>query len=80
MCVAVPGRVVSIDTPRGRSRMARVTLGAVERVVDLAMVPEAVVGDYVVVHSGFAVSVLPEQVARETLQLLEADPLGGVGD
>lgn len=59
MCVAVPGRVVSIGERSGPSIPARVAFGEVERDIDLAMVPEASVGDHVITHSGYAVRVVP---------------------
>lgn len=59
MCVAVPGRIVSIGECSGPSIPATVVFGEVERQVDLAMVPEAVVGDDVITHSGFAIRIVP---------------------
>jgi len=64
MCLAIPALVKSID-----GEMARVELGGVERDVSLALTPEARVGDYVLIHTGFAISVMDEQEARETLDL-----------
>jgi hydrogenase expression/formation protein HypC len=64
MCLAIPTRIVAID-----GQMARVELGGVERQVSLALTPEAEVGNYVIVHTGFALSVLDEQEAQETLRL-----------
>lgn len=58
MCVALPGRIVSIGEPNGVSLPALVRLGEVDRSVDLCFVPEANVGDYVVVHSGYALRVV----------------------
>lgn len=69
MCLAVPGRVIEIDDS-GFMRMARVDFGGVVREVCLAYVPEAQVGDYVIVHTGFAISRLDEAEAQETLRLL----------
>jgi hydrogenase expression/formation protein HypC len=81
MCLAVPGRVVDIDG-EGDLRMARVDFGGVAREACLAYVPEAAVGDYVLVHVGFAIAVVDETAARqalETLAELEAldDPPAG---
>lgn len=72
MCVAAPGRVVSIESPEGRSIPAVVARagGGAER-VDLMMVPHAKVGDYVVVHSGFAITTVEATVAVETIRLFE---------
>ena len=65
MCLAIPTRIVAID-----GQMAQVELGGIERQISLALTPEAGVGDYVIVHTGFALSVLDEQEAQETLRLL----------
>lgn len=66
MCLAVPMKVMSIQGDR-----ARALLGDVEREIGLAMLPEVQVGDYVIVHAGFAIQRLDEQEALETLQLFE---------
>jgi hydrogenase expression/formation protein HypC len=64
MCLAVPLRIQKIE-----GVMADVELGGVMRQVSLMLTPEAHVGDYVLVHTGFAISVLDEQEAQETLAL-----------
>jgi len=70
MCLAVPGQVVTIqDDPL---RMATVSFAGVTKSVSLAMVPEAQVGDYVIVHVGFAISRLDEVAARHSLELYRA--------
>lgn len=69
MCLAVPGRVMEIQG-EGELRMARVDFSGVSRQACLACTPEARVGDYVLVHVGFALSVLDEAAARETLDAL----------
>jgi len=69
MCLAVPGRVVAIEG-EGEFRMARVEFGGVAREVCLAYVPEARTGNYVLVHVGFAIAVVDEAAARETLATL----------
>ncbi|NIN95165.1 MAG: HypC/HybG/HupF family hydrogenase formation chaperone [Anaerolineae bacterium] len=66
MCVAVPLLVKSIDGLRAEVEMSGVT-----RVVSLDLTPDAQVGDYVIVHAGFAISILDEEEAEETLQLFE---------
>jgi len=66
MCLAVPVRVQRIE-----GQMATVELGGVLRQVSLVLTPEAQEGDYVLVHTGFAISVLDEQEAQETLKLFE---------
>lgn len=69
MCLAIPGRIVEV-TEDGLMRMGRVDFGGVIREVCLAYVPEAGIGDYVIVHIGFAISQLDEDEAQETLRLL----------
>lgn len=65
MCLAVPTRIKHID-----GDMAEVELDGVCRTVSLAMVPDAQVDDFVLVHAGYAISVLDEGDALETLRLL----------
>jgi len=67
MCLAVPSKIVSI-----KDDMAEVEIGGVIRETSLQLVPEARVGDYVLLHAGFAIQVLDEDEARETLKLLES--------
>jgi hydrogenase expression/formation protein HypC len=69
MCLAIPGRIVEVNED-GLMRMGRVDFGGVTREVCLAYVPEAQVGDYVIVHVGFAISQLDEDEAQETIRLL----------
>ena len=69
MCLGVPAKVTAIRRT-DRLRMGTVDFGGVGREVCLDWVPEAVVGDYVLVHVGFAISVIDEAEARETLRLL----------
>jgi hydrogenase expression/formation protein HypC len=73
MCVAVPLLVKSIQ-----NRQAEVEMGGVSRLVSLELTPEAKVGDYVIVHAGYAIGILDEQEALETLELFRqmADLLG----
>jgi hydrogenase expression/formation protein HypC len=69
MCLGIPGRIIETDDG-GLMRMGKVDFGGVTREVCLAYVPEAQVGDYVIVHVGFAISQLDEDEARETFDLL----------
>ena len=70
MCLAVPGQVMTIqDDPL---RTGTVSFAGVTKSVSLAMVPEAQVGDYVIVHVGFAISRLDEAAARRSLELYQA--------
>ena len=72
MCLAVPGKIVSIDGDEPIVRRGRVEFGGVTIDVSLACVPEAKVGDYVLVHAGFALNVVDEEQARLTLELLQS--------
>jgi hydrogenase expression/formation protein HypC len=82
MCLGVPGKVLEIRSEQG-TRMATVDFGGVTKVVCLAYVPEAQVGDYTIVHAGFAITRLDEASALETLQLFAdlgvLDELGEAG-
>ncbi|MBA4370685.1 MAG: HypC/HybG/HupF family hydrogenase formation chaperone [Coriobacteriaceae bacterium] len=67
MCLAIPAQIVSI----GELNMAEVDIVGVTRHVSLEMVPEAKPGDYVLVHAGFAIQVVDEEYANETLEYLK---------
>jgi hydrogenase expression/formation protein HypC len=67
MCLAVPGRVESVRDDRGM-RMGRVNFGGVVKDVCLAYLPDIAVGDYAIVHVGFAIARVDEDSARETLR------------
>ena len=71
MCVALPCRIESITAGEGLSRRAQVSVpnGTVAD-IDLVMVPEAVSGDFVIVHSGFAISRVSDSSAQATLDIL----------
>ena len=69
MCLAVPGKIVDTEEIDG-VRMGRVEFGGIARQACLDFVPEAQVGDYVVVHVGFAISRLDAEEARRTYQAL----------
>ncbi len=66
MCVAVPMQIKKIDGDRGV-----VDIGGVEREVGLQLIKDAKVGDYVIVHAGFAIQRLDEEIAKETLALFD---------
>lgn len=75
MCLAIPGKVLS-DYEQGSMRMAKVQFGGIVREACLEYVPETKVGDYVLVHVGFAISRVDEEEAQRTYQLLlEMDQL-----
>ena len=69
MCLAIPGKVEQIT--EGDVRMGRVNFGGVVKNVCLDYVPEVCVGDYTIVHVGFALSKIDEKTALETLELFE---------
>jgi len=70
MCLAVPGRIEEIYQKDGL-KMAQVDFGGIRREVCLDYVPEARVGEYCIIHVGFALSLLSETEAKETLALLK---------
>ena len=69
MCLAVPGKILETKEENG-SRLGRVQFGGITRQVQLDFVPEAVIGDYVIVHVGFALSTVNAEEAERTYQLL----------
>jgi hydrogenase expression/formation protein HypC len=71
MCLAVPGKVIEVED-RDDTRMAKVDFGGVVKDVCLAYLPDIAVGDYTIVHVGFAISKLDEASALETLALFES--------
>ncbi len=70
MCLAVPGKILSIQGA-DIERLARVSFGGIVKEVSLVYVPEANVGDYVIVHVGFALSVVDEAEALQTFEYLK---------
>ncbi len=70
MCLAVPGEILEITNEDPIMRIGNVSFGGVVKEINLAYVPEAAIGDYVIVHVGFAISVLDEEEAMQTLQYL----------
>jgi len=63
MCLAIPTQITTIDD----NQMATVVLGGVERQISLVMTPEAQVGDYVLVHTGYAITLMDEDEAQASL-------------
>lgn len=82
MCLGVPGKIIEIYETSGL-KMGTIDFGGVTREACLAYVPEAKIGDYTIIHVGFALNVISEEEAQETLDLLrqvaeveaEIDPL-----
>lgn len=71
MCLAVPGKIIDVQHRDG-TRMAKVDFGGVVKDVCLAYLPDIGVGDYTIVHVGFAIQKLDEASALETLALFES--------
>ncbi len=70
MCLAVPGKVISIGGEDPIMRTGRIDFGGVIREVNLCYVPEVKLGDYVVVHVGFALSIVDEEEANKVFEYL----------
>jgi hydrogenase expression/formation protein HypC len=70
MCLAVPGKILSMSGNEPLERMGRVSFGGIVKEVSLAYTPEANVGDYVIVHVGFAISRLDEAEAHRVFEYL----------
>jgi len=77
MCLAVPGKVLSIQG-EDIARVGRVNFGGIVKEVNLAYVPQAGIGDYVVVHVGFAISVMDEREATQVFEYLKQ--IGELGE
>jgi hydrogenase expression/formation protein HypC len=80
MCLGIPGKIVKMIDEDPFSRLAEVNFSGAKKVISLAFVPEAREGNYVIVHAGFAISVLDEQEAAETLALLQQVDEGWGGE
>lgn len=80
MCLGIPGLITQINPPEHGLVMGRVNFGGLEREVCLGYTPEAKLGDYVLVHVGFALSVLDPEAAQQLLaDLAEIERLGELG-
>jgi hydrogenase expression/formation protein HypC len=83
MCLAIPGKIVSISGETPLERTGKVDFGGILKQASLAYVPEAKVGDYVIVHVGFALSTVDEEEAHKVFEYLrqmeELDELGQSG-
>lgn len=75
MCLAIPGKIVAIDAADTDNPIGRIDFGGIVRPISLAFVPEAGVGDHVIVHAGFALSLIDEAEASASLNALRE--LGG---
>lgn len=68
MCLAIPGKVLSLSQNDPLMRTGRVSFNGIVKEVNLAYVPEAKVNDYVIVHAGFAISLLDQGAAQASLE------------
>ena len=71
MCLAVPGQLISMDDSPPLLRMGKVSFGGILKEVNLAYVPEVKLGDYVLVHVGFALSIVDEAEANQVFGYLQ---------
>ena len=78
MCLAIPGKIISIEGS-DFERCGKVNFGGIKKDVNLAYVPEAKVNDYVIVHVGFAISILDKDEANKVFEYLkQMDELGAL--
>ena len=69
MCLAIPGKIVNIaEGNNSLERSGKVSFGGILKEVNLAYVPEAKINNYVIVHAGFALSIVDEEEAQQTLE------------
>ena len=80
MCLAIPGRVVNVEGDEPAFRRGKVDFGGIKKDISLAFTPEVKAGDYVLVHVGFALSIVDEAEAQrifETLKMLDEMEMPG---
>lgn len=70
MCLAVPGKITSLTDENPLTRRGKVDFGGISKEVQLSFVPDAEVGDYVLVHVGFAISTVDEEEAMRVFEIL----------
>jgi len=70
MCLAIPGKIISFEETTESPLMAKVSFGGVVKSVCMDWLPDAKIGDYVMVHVGYAISKVDEKEAEETLRLV----------
>jgi hydrogenase expression/formation protein HypC len=70
MCLAIPGKVIEIES-ESQPKMGKVSFGGIQKRVCLEWLPDVKIRDYVIVHVGFAISKMDEKEAMETLKLFE---------
>jgi hydrogenase expression/formation protein HypC len=79
MCLAIPGKIESVELQYNDTvRMAKISFGGITKEASLEMLPEANVGDYVLIHVGVAISKVNEEEAKKTFEYLEE--IGELGE
>lgn len=78
MCLAVPGKIVSIDESNAELKMAKVNFGGVIKDICIQWLPDVKVGDYVLAHVGFALNKIDQKDAEETIEILKQ--MGDLGE
>lgn len=71
MCLAVPGKILSLSSDHSLTRSGKVSFGGIVKEINLAYVPDAGIGDYVIVHVGFAISKVDEAEAQKVFKYLK---------
>jgi len=71
MCLGIPGKITAITGDDPLYRMGKVDFGGILKEISLAYVPEAQIGDYAIVHAGFAISLVDEEEARQVFEYLK---------
>lgn len=71
MCLAVPGKIINISGDEPLSRMGSIDFSGIKKEISLAYLPEAEINNYVIVHAGFAISIIDEDEARESLKAFQ---------
>ena len=71
MCLAIPGKILSISGDNNLERVSQISSNTIEKEASLALVPEAVIGNYVLIHAGIAISIVQEEEASRIFEYLE---------
>lgn len=70
MCLAVPGKIISIDNSNSELRMAKINFGGIIKEACIQWLDDVAIGDYVIVHAGFALNKIATEEAEETIRIL----------
>ena len=68
MCLALPGKIINISNDKDEFKEGKVNFNGIERLVNLSYVPEAKINDYVIVHAGFAISIVDQEEAKDIIK------------